>query len=157
TTIQSEVLVIKELALYTGISLAAIGTSMQVIGAVVGRWLRMSQRAAAAGNGDSLVRRLLGGLAGIVVGALGGVAVGHVLARPEAPPMERLGGSVVMGAFVGAALGRGRTWLIVLGCALVGYFVGMQLSFPEISFEAVGLPALPMGTAAALGFAIVGG
>jgi hypothetical protein len=124
-----------------------------VLGSLLARRLRAAQRSEA--NGGSWLRRLLGGLAGSIVGAIGGGVIGSALARIE-PANMRLVGSVGVGAFVGAALG-GRRWLIVVGCALVGYFVGQQVGVQGLHLDSLGWEMqLPPDTVAAAGFAIVG-
>jgi hypothetical protein len=95
-------------------------------------------------------------VAGLIVGALLGVAVGSALAG-SLSETERLIGGVVVGAFVGAALGGPRNWLIVLGCLIGGYFVGSEVGKHSLQINEFGLALRlePMDLAR-LGFGIVG-
>jgi serine/threonine protein kinase len=152
-TVPDDVLFIKQVALWTGVGLAGFGVLTMALGSLLARLFR-AQRGGEA-NGGSWLRRLLGGLAGSIVGAIGGAVIGGALARIE-PANMRLLGSVGVGAFVGAALG-GRRWLIVVGCALVGYFVGQQVGVQGLHLDSLGWEVqLPPDTVAAAGFAIVG-
>jgi tRNA A-37 threonylcarbamoyl transferase component Bud32 len=154
-TVPDDVLFIKQVALWTGVGLAGFGVLTLALGSLLARRLRSAQRAGEA-NGGSWLRRLLGGLAGSIVGAIGGAVVGGALGKTE-PANMRLLGSVVVGAFVGAALGGRRNWLIVIGCALAGYFVGQEIGVRGLSLDSLGWEMqLPPDTVAVAGFAIVG-
>lgn len=154
--VPDDVLFIKQVALWTGVGLAAVGVLALVLGGIIGRRLRSAQRGADSANGGSWLRRLLGGLAGAIVGAIGGAVIGGSLAKAE-PANTRLVGSVIVGAFVGAALGGRRNWLIVVGCALAGYFVGHEVGVRGLSLTALGLEVqLQEDSVAVAGFAIVG-
>src|SRR5262249_41738581 len=104
-----------------------------------------------------LLRRLFGALAGLIVGGASGAVVGAALAHaPAEPPELRLSAAVIVGAFVGCALG-GRRWLIVLGCAPAGYFLGREVGQRGLVLEAVGVPLeLSAETVAVLGFSAIG-
>jgi serine/threonine protein kinase len=151
-TIPADVLWLCQLALWAGIGLAGIGVLLIIISLLASRWLRRSTH---AGNGVSLVRRLLGCLAGLIVGLGGGAVVGAALAHNQNQQV-RLAGSIIVGLFVGCALG-GRRWLIVLGCALAGYFVAGEVGQRGVSLEAINVQLdLPAETVAVLGFGLIG-
>jgi serine/threonine protein kinase len=151
--IPENILFITQMAMWAGIGMAAVGVVMVVLATLAGRWLRRPPRPAT--NGTSLFRRLLGGLAGLVLGCIGGGVIGAALAHSETPEL-RLTGAMLVGAFVGCALG-GRRWLIVLGCGLVGYFVGREVGRRGLALDAIGVPLeLSAETVAVVGFALVG-
>jgi serine/threonine protein kinase len=153
-TIPDDVLQIKQWAMLAGIGMAAIGIFVSIIASVLGR--RPRPRQGGDANGTHWLRRVLGGLAGLIVGGICGAVIGSSLARNEAEPI-RLTAGVVLGAFVGAALGGRRSWLIVVGCGLAGYFVGTVVGTRGISLEMLDIPLyLTAETVAVAGFAIVG-
>jgi hypothetical protein len=148
--VPDEVFVIKEAALITGIVLAGVGVLMGIAEVLGGRWLKASAQRPQGSRG----RSLLGGIAGLIVGALAGGGVGGALALTPAAEF-RLAGSIAFSAFVGAALARRRPWLVVLGCAMAGYFVG-----GEVGRHAMALPTtelvFPADVVAVIGFGVVG-
>jgi hypothetical protein len=82
--------------------------------------------------------------------------VGGALARNDSENM-RTTGSAAVGAFFGAALGRRRAWLVVLGSGSAGYFVGTALGKYDLSLEKIGLPYyLAPDVVAMAGFGIIG-
>ncbi len=151
-TISGDLLQLLQLALWAGIGLAGLGAVMIAVASLVGRWLRRPPRPSSNG---SLLRKTFGLLAGLIVGGGGGAGIGAALAHGETPQL-RLIGSVVVGAFVGCALG-GRRWLIVLGCVIAGYFIGGEVGRRDLTLDALGVPLeLPAEIVAVIGFAVIG-
>jgi len=151
-TLPPEVLLVAQWALWAGVGIAAVGVILSLGSALLGRPLRAAQRA----DGPSWGRRLLGGLLGLLLGGLAGAVIGSSLARsPE--PQVRLASGVVVGAFVGAALGGRRNLLIVIGGAIAGWFVGSEVGTRGLALTSLGYPLeWPAETTAILGFAALG-
>jgi hypothetical protein len=135
---------LKLLALFAGIALSAVGVLLALAEARVGRGVRP------AGRGLSLA----GGLAGLLVGAVAGGTVGGALAKTESPE-TRLVATVVVGGVVGLALARRRAWLVVLLCALAGYFAGGAVGLHSLTIPSSEI-VLPPDAVAVLGFGLVG-
>jgi hypothetical protein len=71
---------------------------------------------------------------------------------------RRIAGGVIAGAFIGAALGWRRSWLVMLGCTIAGYFVGSEVGKRGIAINEFGLSLrLDPHDVAVIGFGIVGG
>jgi hypothetical protein len=153
-----ETTTVSHYALLAGIGMVGIGVLAGTMAALVGWGVRRpGQRSSGPGEVIWLVTRwLLAALAGIIVGGLGGAAVGGALAVNDSPEV-RVGGSVIVGAFVGAALGRRRTFLVILGCAIAGYFAGTVVGRYEMVVRAFGqVLELSAKDAAMVGFGIIG-
>jgi hypothetical protein len=162
-----EILFVKWYALFAGVSLFA-GIGMIVIGALMsaiagvgarllpavssGRSVRLRPRRAAR----AVARWLLGALAGIVLGGMVGAVVGLGLATHNRE-VVRIVGSVIIGVVVGAALFGWRSWLLILTCAVAGFFVGTTIGEHGLSLAHYGLDyQIRSNDLAMVGFGIVG-
>jgi serine/threonine-protein kinase len=162
-----EILFVKWYALFAGISVFAgigmivIGTLMSMIASVGERLLpatssersvRLRPRRAARAAG----RWLLGALAGIILGGIVGAVVGVGLATHNRE-IVRIVGGVIIGAVVGAALFGWRSWVLTLGCAVAGFFVGSTIGEHGLSLVRYGVDyQLQSDDLAMFGFGIVG-
>jgi hypothetical protein len=156
--IPEETVTVKWYALLAGIGMVALGVLASTMAALVGWGVRRpGQRSSGPGEVVWLVTRwLLATIAGVIVGGLAGAAAGGALAVNESPEV-RVAGSMVVGAFVGAALGRRRVGLVILGCTLAGYFTGTVVGQYPLSVHGPGLLIeLSAKDAAMLGFGVVG-
>jgi hypothetical protein len=91
----------------------------------------------------------------LIVGGIAGAAVGGALARNDSENL-RTAGSAVVGAFIGAALGRRRAWLVVLGCGIAGYFIGTAIGKHELRLQISGQSyTLSPDDTAMIGFGVV--
>jgi serine/threonine protein kinase len=153
-TISSHTIAVKWYALAAGAIMVVLGILISAAGSLTGSRLRAGQRPGETAWG--VVRWLLAVFGGLIVGGIAGGAVGGALARNDSENM-RAAGSAAVGAFFGAALGRRRAWLVVLGCGIAGYFVGTALGKYNLSLEIIGLPYyLAPDVIAMAGFGIVG-
>lgn len=155
-SISEDVLLLKWLALLAGIGMVGVGVLFGLFGRP-GRLVPGQRPQARPAEIAWLIARwLLGTLAGLVVGGIGGAAIGGALAVNTSEQVRLVGG-VLAGAFVGAALGRRRAGLVIFGCALAGYFVGGEVGKHSLSFDLFG-NAFRLGSSnvAMLGFGIVG-
>jgi serine/threonine protein kinase len=153
-TISSHTIAVKWYALAAGAVLAALGILVSVASGLTRSSLRAGQRPGEAAW--AVVRWLLAVFGGLIVGGIAGAAVGGALAQNESANV-RTAGSAAVGAFFGAALGRRRAWLVVLGCGITGYFVGTALGKHSLSLDPIGLPYyLAPDAIAMVGFGIVG-
>jgi hypothetical protein len=102
------------------------------------------------------VRWLFSVCGGALIGGIVGAGIGGALAVYTSD-QTRTVGTTLFGAFVGAALGRRRVWLVILGCALAGYLIGSQVGKHELTLDDYGIPLHLDGIQLALfGFAIIG-
>jgi serine/threonine-protein kinase len=153
-------------SLFAGIGMVGIGIVMSIVGS-------MGERFAGVGGDRSVSRYrgvrspgrmaraagrwLLGVLAGALVGALVGAGVGVGLATHDRTEVRILGG-IVVGAFVGTALFGWRSWALILGCAVAGFFVGSTVtSEHSLSLRKIGVDfTIASPDLALIGFGIVG-
>jgi len=146
-------------ALALGAAMVALGVLLSVIASVGRRLTAGSRPAQALRLGEMIAaggRWLLRALAGVIVGSIGGAAVGAALAINGSDQIRTVGATCV-GVFVGAALGRRRAWLAIIGCGLVGYFAGSEMGRRGLSLTSIGIDLVLDGvTVAVLGFGIVG-
>ncbi len=144
-------------ALGVGAGMVLLGVVLSVLGSVGSRLVAGQKPQARPGEWFAVAFRwLVGTLAGLLVGAIGGGALGGALALNGNEFIRMVGGTIV-GVFVGAALGRRRVWLAILGCGLVGYFAGPEIGRYDLSLESIGIDLRLEGTTVALlGFAAIG-
>ncbi|MBY0527564.1 MAG: serine/threonine protein kinase [Gemmataceae bacterium] len=149
----------KGVALAAGVAMAGAGVLVGIVGALSGRGIRMPGQRPVTRPGEiawMIVRWLLGTAAGLIVGSIAGAAVGGALAVADTPQVRAIG-STVVGAFAGAALGRRRVWLVILGFGIVGYFVGTVVGRQGISLHEIGIDfSLDATNTAMVGFGIIG-
>jgi hypothetical protein len=99
---------------------------------------------------------MLAVLAGALVGAIGGAGVGVGLATHDRTEVRVIGG-ILVGACVGAALGGRRSWVLILGCAVAGFFVGGTIHQHGLSMSQYGVEfAIQRNDLALISFGIVG-
>jgi serine/threonine-protein kinase len=118
------------LGMSAGIGMVGIGVVMSLIGALGERLVWSGERRVRVRPGRmarAAARWMLAVLAGALVGALAGGGVGVGLATHHREEVRIIGG-ILVGAFVGAALGGWRSWVLILGCAVAGFFVGSTLT-----------------------------
>jgi hypothetical protein len=150
------VVTITTLTLMAGVGMVVVGVGMRMIGVLTDRWNRAQagQPVRPGGVLWQVVRWLLGLLAGIVVGGIAGGVIGAALANQD-DERVRLGGSVLVGAFAGVALGGRRAWLVILGGAITGYFAGSEIGKRGLQLAEPPLDLTPE-MVAMLGFAVIG-
>lgn len=147
---------LKWYALVAGMAMAGLGVVIIVLRTLFGPRARMAGHRPGE-TAWAVIRWLLAVVGGLIIGAIAGAAVGGALARDDADPLLRTYGCAAVGAFVGAALGRRRAWLVILGGGIVGYFVGSVVGKHGLSLQQFDLNlTLSPDDTAMLGFAIVG-
>lgn len=155
--IPEDFILVSRIGAIAGAALAGFGLLLCLVDPV-----RLLLRASAAGRTAPFTsapwpRRLLGALLGLLVGVIAGAAVGGALASANTAEEVRRIGTVAIGAFVGAAFGGRRAWLLVLGLALVGYFIGGEVGRQGLHVQAEGLAIhWDAHTLAFIGFGVIG-
>ncbi|GIW82552.1 MAG: hypothetical protein KatS3mg105_4359 [Gemmatales bacterium] len=133
--------VIFGVVLFTGIGMIVTGTVMSGLVALVGLFGRARITRFQFSNGFRRVQRLgrwmLGTLAGMSIGALGGAALGTGLATHPSVHVRAVGGGIA-GMFVGLALAGRRGWWLTLACTALGVFLGSETSRLALSLRSFG-------------------
>jgi serine/threonine-protein kinase len=149
--------VLAAMGMLFGMAMVSIGVVMSVIAGLGERFLPAGRIRARPGRVARVAARwMLAVLAGALVGAIGGAGVGLGLATHDRTEVRIIGG-ILVGACVGAALGGRRSWVLILGCAVAGFFVGGTIHQHGLSLSRYGVEYEIQRTDLALvGFGIVG-
>jgi hypothetical protein len=156
----AETTFVKAWALAVGGGMVAVGVLLVVVGTLSGRYgLLPGQRPRVVRPAEiawGIVRWIFSVCGGALIGGIAGAGIGGALAVYGSDQL-RVVGSTAFGAFVGAALGRRRVWLVILGCGLAGYLVGGEIGKHDLLLDDYGIPFHLDGVRVALiGFAIIG-
>jgi tRNA A-37 threonylcarbamoyl transferase component Bud32 len=140
-----------------GMGMVATGVVMSIVAGLGERFLPAGRIRTRPGRMARVAARwMLAVLAGSLVGAIGGAGVGIGLASHTREEVRIIGG-VLVGAIVGAALGGWRSWVLILGCAVAGFFVGSTIHEHSMSLIRYGVDyELKSDDLALMGFGIVG-